>query len=347
VIPVHDTPFVTTSSVIPDKDGVEQLILVYKATYDISDSGVLTPAEEQDPIVLCDELRGEPVVSSLLRDGELMPPKPGGTDVFLIGHAVATQRGTTQMVVSLSLGPIQKRAMVFGPRRWQSGVLGGAHHTDPEPFDRVELCYENAFGGEDRSLEDEALWEDERRNPVGIGFRAKKSKAEWKDTPLPQIEDPNGLITDPDDRPMPVAFGPIGRHWEPRIHYAGTYDQAWVEEVAPLLPDDFDERFHHAAPPDQILGGYVQGREVVEIRGCTAGGTLTLTLPTLHPKAYVGVFLDPIREHTLRCDSVTIDTDRMKVSLVYKVAMSMADQLVGLRTLAIGLGEEEAARPSW
>jgi hypothetical protein len=263
--------------------------------------------------------------------------------VFLIGHAVAPQPGITQLVVSLSLGPINKRAVVFGPRSWRSGVLGGAHHTDPEPFDRVELCYEKAFGGEDRSLEDEKLWEDERRNPIGIGFRAKKSKAEWKATPLPQIEDPNALFADPDDRPGPIAFGPIGRHWEPRIEYAGTYDQTWVEEVAPLLAEDFDERFHHAAPPDQILKGNVQGGEVVEVRGCTAGGPLTFTLPKLGPRAYVRVFLQDLQEHPMSCDSVTIDTDRMKVSLVYKVAMPMAGQLLDVRDLTIAIGEEEAA----
>ncbi len=343
MIPVHDTPFVTTSSVIPDKDGAEQLILIFKATYDISEAGVLTPADEQDPIVTCDELRGDPITTSILRDGELMPPKPQGTDVFLIGHAMPPQPGTTQMMVGLSLGAINKRAVVFGPRNWRSGVLGGAHHSDPEPFDQVELCYENAFGGEDRSLEDEKLWEDERRNPIGIGFRTKESKAEWKDAPLPQIEDPNAPIGDPDDRPTPTAFGPIGRHWEPRIQYAGTYDQTWVEEVAPLLAEDFDERFHHAAPHDQILEGHVQGGEVVEIRGCTANGTLTFTLPTLRPHAHVRVFLEQLSVHPMRCDSVTIDSDRMRVSLVYKVAMLMADRLLNLRELTIKLGEEEAA----
>ncbi len=343
MIPVHDTPFVTSSSVIPDKDGVEQLILIFKATYDIAESGVLTPAEEQDPVVTFDELRGEPVVSSILRDGEMMPPKPEGTDVFLIGHAVAPQPGTTQMVVSLSLGSVQKQAVVFGPRRWQSGVLGGAHHTDPEPFDQVELCYENAFGGEDRSPEDEKLWEDERRNPIGIGFRCKRSKANWKGMPLPQLEDPSRLISDPDDRPTPIAFGPIGRHWEPRIQYTGTYDQGWVEDVAPLLPNDFDERFHHAAPPDQIAAGYVQGGEAVEIRGCTPGGILAFPLPKLQPRAYTRVFLQEFREHPMSCDSVTIDTDRMKLSMVFKVAMPMAEKLLDVRELTITVSEEAAA----
>jgi len=44
------------------------------------------------------------------------------------------------------------------------------------------------------------------------------------------------------------VFGPIGRHCKPRVQLAGTYDDSWTEDRMPLLPDDFQERFHNAAP---------------------------------------------------------------------------------------------------
>lgn len=335
MIPVHDTPFVAGSSVLPDRQGVEQLIVLFKATYDLSPNGALEPAEEQDPIVAYDELRGDPTTTSIAREAETMPPKPLGTDVFLVGHAVAAKGGTQQMEVRLRLGPVDKRAMVFGTRVWSDAGLG-ATPSDPQPFDRIPLIYEHAFGGEDQSPEDEAQWEGEARNPIGRGFRAKKTRTEWLHSLLPNIEHPDALLRSPDDRPAPVGFGPIGRHWQPRLQYTGTYDERWVQERAPLLPDDFDERFHHAAPPDQIVAGHVQGGEPVDVLGCTAEGLLRFVLPALRPTAQVRLLLrDEALE--LRCESVTIDTDRMKLLLLYKAALALPGDLLDVREIRIEL----------
>ena len=49
----------------------------------------------------------------------------------------------------------------------------------------------------------------------------------------------------------PMALGPVGRGWRPRLSYAGTYDQHWIDEVFPFLPADFDDRYYQAAPEDQ------------------------------------------------------------------------------------------------
>jgi len=35
--------------------------------------------------------------------------------------------------------------------------------------------------------------------------------------------------------------------------YSGTYDEAWQRDMAPLLPEDFDEQFFQRAPPDQQI----------------------------------------------------------------------------------------------
>ena len=64
---------------------------------------------------------------------------------------------------------------------------------------------------------------------------------------------------------MPAGFGPIARHWEPRVRWAGTYDKRWQRTRKPLLPDDFDDRFHQCAPEDQQVDGGLIGGELVEL----------------------------------------------------------------------------------
>jgi hypothetical protein len=51
----------------------------------------------------------------------------------------------------------------------------------------------------------------------------------------------------------PAGFGPLGKAWAPRLAKAGTYDQAWLDERHPHLPNDFDFGFWNGAPQDQQI----------------------------------------------------------------------------------------------
>jgi hypothetical protein len=336
MLPAHQTPFVAHSAVLPDAEGVEQLVVMLKATFEISPTGKLAVAAEQEALSAVDEHSGAAGTSSIARAADIGLPKPLGTDVFLAGHAVAPRGGTRDMEVSLRAGAIHKRARVSGPRAWHAGALGVATHTAPEPFERVRLLYELAFGGEDRSAEDPAAWEGEARNPVGRGFRARTSRAEWRDTPLPNLEDPAALLGRPDERPRPLAFGPIGRHWAPRVGYAGSYDARWRAERMPLLPADFDARFHHAAPPDQILAGHVKGGEAVQVTGCTRSGVLAFELPAMRVTAALRLFLRDV-ELALACDTLAIDADRASVSLLYRGAVALGGELLDVREVELAV----------
>jgi hypothetical protein len=334
---VNETPFEAEHAVYLDKNGAERLVLSFKATYEIAEAGDLSPAEEQDPIRSADEYHGEPDSSSIEHEAEMEPPKPA-TDVFLRGSARPPTTGVTTLDVSLRVGPVSKMARVFGDRIWKKS-FGMSSFTDPEPFEEIPLIYENAFGGEDTSPEKEKHHDGEIRNLVGRGFRAKHSKAEWVGTPLPNIEDPERLIHSVDNRVDPVGFGPICRHWMPRRRYTGTYDQKWIDERLPLLPEDFDERFHNAAPEGLTAPGYLEGVEPVEVVGCTRSGPLQFELPGLRPCLFVRI-CDRGEDLEMKLNTVTVDTDRMKLVLLWKADLDVHRELLKLKEMEFRLEGE-------
>jgi hypothetical protein len=220
------------------------------------------------------------------------------------------------MDVLLRIGPVRKVVRVHGERRWKRALVRKAA-TDPLPFERVPLLWENAWGGTDVTPDDEKHHGQEPRNPVGRGYRAKGSKLPWEDELCPSLEDPAEPLGGPGRSGVPAGFGPIGRGWLPRRQYAGTYDEKWVAERMPLLPDDFDERFHQAAPPDQIAPGYLRGGEPVDLVGCTSEGRVTFALPVLRPR-----FETRLRARVdggpMVLDTVSLDADARRVALLFK-----------------------------
>lgn len=336
---VNDSPFAAAQTVLLDKDGAETLIVALGATWDVSPQGDLSVAAEQPPLAMVDTFRGEPDSSSILQDAELGPPRPR-TDVFLAGSAVAPHADTRELDVRFRVGPVCQVAKVFGRRTW-TRRLGVTGIFGPEPFDRIPLTWENAFGGSDVTPRNEKHhgWED--RNPVGRGYFAKRTRADLAGAELPNVEAPDQPLRRPGQRVEPVGFGPVGRHWQPRLRHAGTYDEDWQRDRIPLLPHDFDERFHNAAPERLIADGHLAGDEPVEVVGCTPEGRLAFALPALraHARVDVGGDGDDL-EMALEC--VRVDTDAMQLRLVWKASKRIHGRALHLRRTEIGLEEARA-----
>jgi hypothetical protein len=312
---LNQTPFVADRAVFLDKRGAERLALLLKATYSISEEGHLAVADEQDPIVAGDEFHDDPETSSITRESELCPSKPA-TDLFLRGRARARSPRAGQIQVGFHVGNQGVWATVFGDRVWTPS-MGLPAISDPGPVDGIPLTWERAFGGWDKSPEKESHQEWEPKNPVGQGFRAKHSQLSWEDTPLPNIEDPANPIQSLGQRVIPVGFGPIGRHWKPRVDFAGTYDEKWLKYRLPLLPDDFDQRFHNAAPPALVCPGHLQGGEPVSVAGCTLSGNLGFFLPKVSIGGLVRV-QGQEEVVPMNLNTVTVDTERMTLNLLWK-----------------------------
>ncbi len=315
---INLSPFSHHTGVVVDTKGDEILLVVVKATF-VVEGGRLRVAEKQRPVVVADLYHDEPATSSLLAAGDLAPVKPAA-DVVLVGHAHANSDRDREIEVTLKAGTIEKRVRVFGDRGWERRVVGGYRLSDPGPVHGVPLVWERAFGGTDRSDPDHPTCE--ARNPVGVGFRGPGAKAEGEPAAVPNLESPGRPLRSPEDRPDPVGFGFIAPSWQPRIALAGTYDDRWQQERAPLLPLDFNASFFQAAPADQVLAEGLPAGMPVQVTNASPGGTLAFDLPAVTPLV-VAKFLEDRVEFPLRCDTMVIDGDHESVEIAWRGRLSL------------------------
>ncbi|HWF60214.1 MAG TPA: DUF2169 domain-containing protein [Nitrospira sp.] len=310
---VNHTPFVAEATVLLDKDGQEILLLLIKATYKWVKEGVLAPADEQAPIHMADVFYGEPGKSSVKYASDLAVSKPG-TDVALLGHAYALKGKGKQVDVSLEIGPIRKMVRVFGDRVWEKGI-SGLSISSPSYFDKIPLVYERAFGGSDTTHMDPMRHGSETRNPVGTGYRMKSSK-KIDGTRLPNLEDPKQLISSWKDCPEPAAFGFIGRDWEPRRGYAGTYDESWAKLRNPLLPQDFDDRYFLSVHPTLVIKDALKGGEWLRGVNLSSSMEFRFQLPRVVPKVVVRI-KDCDLIPAPKIDTLVVEPDLSRTTIVW------------------------------
>lgn len=232
----NTTPHSADFFVFTDKDGQKHCVVVVKATFDVTDSGDCVTAEEQAAIVYTDEHHGDPSSTAIARESDFAPFKLHA-DILVHGDAIAPGgRPITQIDVSLARAGYVKRAIVTGDRTWVRR-WGSLRPSDPQPFTRMPVAWHHAYGGIDRTDGATPMHAAELRNPVGRGFHVDHDPQRLIGRPLPNIETPGQLMKSWLDRCDPVGFGPTGRGWQPRLRYAGTYDQHWMDERLPFLPD--------------------------------------------------------------------------------------------------------------
>ena len=282
----NNTPFDSDIFLLPDRRGTDMLCILVKATYDVKTE--IKIADEQQIIITEDIYWGEPGGSSLKYPAEPHPEKPG-TDVILIGEACAPEGSlVTEMFVGVSAAGRKRIMKVSGNRCWKKGLLT-TNLSDPEPFDRMPIVYERAYGGMHLIDAEDGLILSEQRNPVGMGFAGKRCSKELEKTGVPNIEDPERLMKSPADKSRPVGYGAIAPNWHPRVSYAGTYGEVWQKKRAPFLPDDFDPMHYHTAHPDLIFPNRLKGGEPFVISGMSPRGRKVFNLPQDEPKIEVDI----------------------------------------------------------
>ncbi|XXX80857.1 DUF2169 domain-containing protein [Sorangium sp. So ce134] len=304
---------------IKDKTGRAYLATLLKYTFAVGPTGrVELLGRDAAEVDLVDTYQGEdPARASIRRPSQLFEQKPG-TDVILLGHAHPPPRGSvTHVDVSLRAGPVQKTVRAHGLRVWKAGAFGGVSPGPARPVrEPIPLAYELAWGGTDVSDPQRPVCEP--RNPVGRGV-AREPRS-LVNQPAAQLEEPSRPAGSAGS--APASFGPIHRHWQPRASFAGTYDEAWMKTKMPLLPDDFDPRFHVCVPPDQWSPAPLRGDEPCEIRGATPEGVWRFQLPRIAP-GFSSVAGGRVQDHRTHLDTLLVDADAMRVELTWRAAVPL------------------------
>jgi hypothetical protein len=305
------------SAPVMDKTGREYLAVIAKYTFHAGADGLVTSCND-DPaeVDLADTYNGEsPAKASIRRPSQLFEYKPG-TDVVLLGCAVPRDPAA-HVDVSLRVGRIAKTVRAHGLRVWQMGTFGGLKPGPARPFrEPVPLIYERAWGGTD--LSDEKKPVADPGNPVGIGVR--RDAKTLVDQPAAALEDPAHPIDGRSNRA--AAFNPIHRHWQPRAQYAGTYDDVWRDTKMPLLPDDFDSRYHVCVPPDQWSEVPLRSDEPFEVSGATPEGVWRFQLPRI-AVGFSSFSGGRRTEHRTHLDTVLLDAEARRIELTWRAAMPL------------------------
>lgn len=312
------TAYAAERTWVRDKTGTHHWIVCVKASFDLTDDGALSLADEQPPPLLAADYFGEPGTSSVRYEADLVAMKPN-TDITVLGQAHAPFGRKAEAVdVSLRVDEVSKTLRVFGNRTIDR-VFSAVVYSSPVPFVTQPIRYEHAFGGIDLSDPNPSKQALDIRNPAGCGFAAHSKSLVGK--PAPHVEYPHGDIA----KVGPAGFGPIASYWSPRMELAGTYDQAWSASKKPLLPDDYDERFTLCSPVDQRPARHLSGGEPVELLGLTPSGRLRFELPRIF-LTFSTRFGSRREEHRSRLASVMIEPDERKLRMVWQTSLKVASR---------------------
>jgi hypothetical protein len=323
---VNETPLVTGWTMALRPDGRELVVVVAKGTYVLVDRQAATDeptlADKQVPLLDADEFGDDPAKNAPRRENDFAPIKPE-CDVLLVGAAYAAHGKPAKAIgVGLRVGSVSKSFQVTGRRKWEVSVTGNVSPGEPEPVTGQPISYDVAFGGTEIDPNKPDRIETYLENPVGRGFR--KRKVDLWGQPMPVTEEIGVPIRDPKKSYRPMAFGPLGRNWKPRMDYVGTYDQKWMDDVAPMLPTDFNPLHFQAAPPDQRMP-YPRGGEPIRL--------VNLVPPAISsdaraqnalPKQSVGMVFIPFREDPIwmvaNLDTVLIEPDENRFTCTWRAS---------------------------
>lgn len=309
----------TAALLAADCDGRQIVSLHVKKTYAFDARGACRPADEQAPLFMP---REEPL-APWHTEMDILPVKRS-TDIIV--HAEAHGRGARTCLASIAVNDRTLVYRVTGDRRCSYRGPGSIQFFEPEPFDTIPICYENAYGGVDETEPapvPATLLECYRphpgvypRNSVGRGYVVRERRDALDGLLLPSIEHPEQLLT-PENlvvgapelwwrQPIPWSCDWFSKEWYPRSSFFGGPPRdipeddrdlaevrlGWIEagqrrRAERLTPATMvDGRYFDAASPALVVP-FIHDNERIELRGMTRNGQLVLELPGERPRMSV------------------------------------------------------------
>lgn len=335
----NDTPLNVELHPFTDIDGKDYAVVITKATYTI------TQNSDGQSLVFMDKEAGaashiqhediyndEPGRSSLSYASDLALIK-AGTDVLVSGRAYAPAGYESREVqVSVSVNDYQAQLTVFGPRHWEKH-LAAWHISQPEYFESIPLAYENAYGGGYHAVNNIECGYHFEPNPVGKGFFCEQKQL-MDGLALPNLENPLQRIQTPEDRPLPISFSPIARDWQPRLGFAGTYDDQWQQDRMPLLPLDFNHQFFSCAHSSLRFESYLTGDERIYIKNMSESGDVSFDLPRVRVSVEASL-KNESKVTVAPLDTLHIDVENKEVSMVWRATIACPRAFLYLQSVSV------------
>lgn len=344
----HTEPSRGATIVLPGQTpkGEHILSVLLKRSYTIVPGGVCVRTESDCPLVPGDVPWGNPMNSTVRFESDFIPFKLE-TDVVLNGKVYAP-RGvpTTSCVVAIKVANRRKDVRVIGDRVAHFVKDQMPVFTDPVPFETMELRYERAYGGID-VYSDKAMTYPYPRNLLGRGFVVANTEQGVENLALPNLEDPNDLLT-PErlciqeyanwkNQPLPAGLGWFPKTWLPRAQLAGILpaDRATEQELrrayAQLVPADQRDAYVKNSLPDMdfhffngasagLAMPYLRGDEQIATANLSPEGIVMFRLPGERPR--IGLDIGSgIQEPEVVIHTVMIHMEERKVDMVWRGAI--------------------------
>ncbi len=283
---------------------------VAKGTFRIRPGGVAEPVPgDENDFPLGDVHHGENPEKSLDYSSDFVPLKPR-TDLLLSGSCHTPGGAPLQVCpVRFQVGSWSKELTVIGNRVRQKGLVRYSL-PEPDPFSKMELRYENAYGGTAN-----------RENPSGTGAEKETLPDGTTVIRMANLEYPGNVLRSASGKPKTAGFGPLHPSWSQRTP-SGTYDEAWLKKRWPWFPKDFDWNHFNSAPLDQRLENPLRGDEEIAFENMhPEHALLKCRLPGIRPKYFVlqrWKEKDTWHEVNLSLDTLWVCPDREKLVLVWR-----------------------------
>jgi hypothetical protein len=267
--------------------------------------------------------------------------------VIFISKAYAPEGNEVQeLEAGVEVAGKRKILRVIGDRYCKYRPDKSPIFSDPLPFSQMEIRYDKAYGGKDtRSVTD--LEFHYPRNPVGKGVVIKNTRETIDGLALPNIEDPQHLLT-PDNlfmeevtrwnqQPLPQGIGWMQRNWYPRCSFVGSVpgfvdpDDVMKEEALGLVPEkqialarqfklpSFDVRFNNGASIG-LRFPYLKGGELIRLANLRPDKKIfAFHLPIDQPRLMLDIGLGE-KELEAVLHTVLVRVEDMQVDLLWRGA---------------------------
>lgn len=327
-------------------EGEYILSVLVKRTYNILPDKPCVRAESDNSLIPGDVSWDNPMNSTVEFESDFVPYKLG-TDIVLNGKAYAPSGVACQsLTASIQIGDNKKNIKVIGNRHAEYIKDGVPHFTEPVPFVEMGLRYEKAYGGIDVYSNKETTYP-YPRNMLGQGFVVSNTKESVDKLKLPNIEDPNDLLTperlcltDYDNwerQPMPAGFGWLPKHYKPRADFAGIMpaDRQAEQELrgayAKLVPKEerdaylnnkiSDMNFHFFNGASKGLAmHYLSGSELITTINLSKEGKTSFELPDDNPKIGIDIG-EGVQKTEAVIHTVMIHMEEEQVDIVWRGAI--------------------------